>query len=365
MMKNMKKKKLFIFTILFLLMGCVPKQIIDEVQLIHAIGFDELPNNNIKGTITYPVFNSDGTVRVESLSAVSHTSQFIRSKINTKSPKTLSTGQLRIVLFNDKFAKKGILDIVNSLYRDPNVGNRLFIAVVNGNANDLLTKKYTAATLPSIYLMDLIEQNIESENLPKTNLHVFLYSYYGEGIDPFLPIVKKDKNAMQLEGIALFKNDKYVGKLNHSESFAFKVLVDGSKTGHYEVEMKKGKNKGHAVVRNIKGTTSYKVRKVNGVPEFDVKLKILGEIHEYPPWLNLEEEPNIKLIEKTFSKQINQEANKIIAKFQRLNVDPLGFGDQVRRRERNWDFKKFKEQYPNMKVKISTDIEIVESGVIE
>jgi spore germination protein len=361
----MKMKSLFIVSILFLLIGCVPKQIIDEVQLIHAIGFDELPNNNILGTITYPIFEPDGKVRVESLSAVSHTSRFIRSKLNTKSPKTLSTGQLRIVLFNNKFAKKGILDIVNSLYRDPNVGNRLYLSVVEGSTNELLTTKYTAAPLPSIYLMDLIEQNIKSENLPRTNLHVFLYSYYGEGIDPFLPIVNTEKKAMQLEGIALFKDDKYAGKINHSESFVFKVMVDGSKTGHYEVELKKGKEEGHAVVRNIKGTTSYKVRKVNGVPEFEVKLKILGEIHEYPPWLNLEEKPNIDLIENTFKKQINKDAKKIITKFQRLNVDPLGFGDQVRRREKNWDFKRFQEQYPDMKITVSTEIEIVESGVIE
>ena len=361
----MKKKNIILASILILLAGCVPKQIIDEVQLIHGVGFDELPNRNIKGTITYPIFEPDGNVRVESLSAVSHTSRFLRSKLNTKSAKTLSTGQLRIVLFNYNFAQKGILDIVNSLYRDPNVGNRLYLSVVDGSTHELLTTKYTTAPLPSIYLMELIEQNIESENLPKTNLHVFLYSYYGEGIDPFLPIVKKENNAMKLEGIALFKDDKYAGKINHSESFVFKVLVDGSKTGNYEVELKKGKQKGHAVVRNIKGTTSYKVRKVNGVPEFDVKLEILGEIHEYPPWLNLEEKPNIDLIENTFKKQINKDAKKIIAKFQKLKVDPLGFGDQVRRREKNWNFKRFQEQYPDMKITVSTEIEIVESGVIE
>jgi spore germination protein len=360
-----KIKSLLIVPILFLIVGCVPKQIIDKVQLIDAIGFDELSDENIKGTITYPIFNPDGTARVETLAAISHTSRFLHSKLNTKSPKTLSMGQLRIVLFNDKFAKKGILDIVNSLYRDPNVGNRLYMAVVDGSSHELLTTKYTSAPLPAIYLMDLIEQNIESENVPKTNLHVFLYSYYGEGIDPFLPIVNSEKNAMKLEGIALFRDDKYVGKLNHSESFAFKVMLDGAKTGQFEVGLKKGKQKGHAVVRNIKGTTSYKVRKINGVPEFDVKLKILGEIHEYPPWLNLEEKPNIDLIEETFKKQINKEAKKITAKFQKLNVDPLGFGDQVRRREKGWNFKKFQKQYPDMKITISTEVDIVESGVIE
>jgi spore germination protein len=361
----MKKKSLIIlFSILFLLAGCIPKQIIDKIQLIHAIGFDELPDHKIKGTITYPIFNPDGTVRSETLSAES-TSRFIRSKLNTKSPKTLTTGQLRIVLFNDRFAQKGILEIVNSLYRDPNVGNRLYMAVANGSTNEILTGKYTAESLPSMYLTEMIEQNILNENLPKTNLHLFLYSFYGEGIDPFLPLVRADKNTLQLEGIALFKDDKYVGKINHRESFPFKILVEKTKTGHYEVELKKGKKKGHAVVRNINGTTSYKVRKVDGVPEFEVKMKILGEIHEYPPWLNLEEKHNIELIEKTFKKQVEKDAKKIIAKFQRLQIDPLGLGDQVRRREKGWDFKTFKKQYPDMKIKLTTDIEIVESGVIE
>ncbi len=360
-----KRGRIFLLSLLLLLAGCVPKQIIDEVQLIHALGFDELPDEKIKGTITYPIFNPDGNVRVETLSAVSHTSRFIRSKLNTQSPKTLTTGQLRVVLFNNRFAENGVLEIVNSLYRDPNVGNRLFLAVVNGSTNKLLTSNYTAAPLPSMYITDMLEQNITTENLPRTNLHVFLYSYYGEGIDPFLPIIRTKNKAIQLEGVALFKGDKYVGNLNHSESFAFKVLLDGSKTGHYEVEVKQGKRKGHAVVRNIKATTAYKVKKVNGVPQFDVKMKIFGEIHEYPHWLNLEKVSNLNLIEKTFKNQVHEEAEKIIKKFQRLQVDPLGFGDQVRRREKGWDYKDFQKQYPDIKINVTTEVEVVESGVIE
>ncbi|MET3727262.1 spore germination protein [Fictibacillus halophilus] len=360
-----KNYRLCILFLTFILAGCVPKEIIDEVQLIHAIGFDKKTDESIQGTITYPVFNMDGNVRVETLSAVSHTSRFIRSKLNTQSPKTLTTGQLRVVLFNDRFAEKGILEIVNSLYRDPNVGNRLFLTVVDGSTNELLTKKYTASALPSMYLADLLDQNIKSENLPKTNLHVFLYSYYGEGMDPFLPIVKAHKKSIQLEGIALFKKDKYVGKLDHRQSFAFKVLLDGSKSGNYEVEIKKEKRKGHAVIRNIKGTTTYDIKKVNGVPQFNVKMKILGEIHEYPHWLNLEQAENIALIKKTLKGQLQDEAQGIVKKFQQLQVDPLGFGDQVRRRERGWDYKVFLKQYPSMKINVTTEVDIVETGVIE
>lgn len=184
-------------------------------------------------------------------------------------------------------------------------------------------------------------------------------------MDPFLPIVKTHKKSIQLEGIALFNRDKYVGKLNHRQSFAFKVLLDGSKSGNYEVEVKKEKRKGHAVIRNIKGTTTYDIKKVNGVPQFNVKMNILGEIHEYPHWLNLEQPANIALIEKTLKKQLQDEAQGIVKKFQKLKVDPLGLGDQVRRREKGWDYEVFKKQYPSMKIKVSTEVDVVETGVIE
>lgn len=101
------------------------------------------------------------------------------------------------------------------------------------------------------------------------------------------------------------------------------------------------------------------------MPQFDVKMKILGELHEYPHWLNLEEASNIALIEKTLKKQLQGEAKTIIKKFQRLKVDPLGFGDQVRRREKGWDYKEFQKQYPDIKINVTTEVEVVESGVIE
>jgi spore germination protein len=365
MMSIKKIKWLFIPILLIVLTSCVPKEIVDEVQLINAIGYDEESSNKIRGTATYPIYNPDGTSDFESLTAVSHTSRFILSKLNTKSPKQVKTGQLRIVLFNDTFARHGVLDIVNSLYRNPNVGNRIYLAVVDGSSHELLTKKYGASPITAMYLRDLIEQNIETANLPKTNLHVFLYDYYGEGIDPFLPLIKTEKDTIKIEGIALFRADKYVGKLNQRESFILKILVDGSRTGEYEVNLKKGKKKGHAVIRNTKGTAKYHVKKVDGVPEFHIDIKISGEIHEYPPWLNLELQPNIKLIEDAFKKEVNQQAEDMIKNFQRLHIDPLGLGDQVRRREKNWNFKEFEKQYQDIKITVSTDVDIVESGVIE
>ncbi|MFC0187572.1 Ger(x)C family spore germination protein [Fictibacillus aquaticus] len=350
---------------IFLINISLPSEIIDELQLIQAIGYDREEGDQIRGTATFPLFNPDGTVKAEKFTSVSNTSRYFLSKINTQSPKPLTTGQLRIVLFENKFAEKGVLEIVNTLYRDPNIGNTLHMAVVEGSTSKLLKQDYAANPLAAIYMTELIEQNIKTENLPKTNLHVFLYNFYGKGMDPYLPLLKMGKNKIKLQGIALFKEDQYVGKLNHNESFVFKMLVDGSKAGRYEVKLKRGKEKGYGVIRNISAKTKYHVEKTNGKPKFTLNATILGEIHEYPHWLNLEQKPSIDLVESAFKKEIDMQAAAMVSKFQELGIDPLGLGDQLRRRERGWDFAKYREQYKDMEINVSTKVKIVQTGIIE
>ncbi|MFC7370926.1 Ger(x)C family spore germination protein [Fictibacillus iocasae] len=351
--------------LIFLINIGMPSEIIDELQLIHAIGYDSEEDGKIRGTATFPLFNPDGTVKIEKFTSTSYTSRYFMSKINTQSPKPLTTGQLRIVLFENTFAQKGVLEIVNTLYRDPNVGNTIHLAVVEGKTSELLRENFVAHPMPSIYMTELIDQNIETENLPKTNLHVFLYNYYGKGMDPYLPLLKKGNGKVKLMGLALFKEDKYIAKLNHSESFVFKMLVGGSKSGRYEVKVTNGKQDGYGVIRNIHSKTKYHVTTENGKPKFNIQASILGEIHEYPHWLNLEQKSNINLIERAFKKDIEKQAKDMIAKFQKLRIDPLGLGDQVRRRERGWAFEEYKKQYQNMEIKVSAKIEIVQTGIIE
>jgi spore germination protein len=62
---------------------------------------------------------------------------------------------------------------------------------------------------------------------------------------------------------------------------------------------------------------------------------------------------------------IKEQAEIMIKKFQVLKVDPLGLGEQVRSRTRNWDEKKWNNMYPTIHVKVKLDVEIIESGVVE
>ncbi len=58
----------------------------------------------------------------------------------------------------------------------------------------------------SLYLADLLEQNVRNETIPRTALNLFLYDYYSKVRDPFLPYISIDKDqAVSVKGLAFLK----------------------------------------------------------------------------------------------------------------------------------------------------------------
>lgn len=73
----------------------------------------------------------------------------------------------------------------------------------------------------------------------------------------------------------------------------------------------------------------------------------------------------IKIIEDKMSKDVKERSEKLVRNFQKLHVDPLGIGEQVRMRTRSWDKKKWDEVYTSIPINVNAKVEILESGVVE
>ncbi len=56
----------------------------------------------------------------------------------------------------------------------------------------------------SLYIADLLEQNIRNENIPQTELNIFLYNYYSSVCDAYVPYIKMDDNILSLSKDSLF-----------------------------------------------------------------------------------------------------------------------------------------------------------------
>jgi spore germination protein len=184
-----------------------------------------------------------------------------------------------------------------------------------------------------------------------------MFDYYSTGMDPYLPLLKLENDLVTVSGIALFDKDKFVHQIEYSDLFVFTVLAETSKNGSYKV-------RNETFVRNLGSKRKFLVSNIKTKPEITVNVQIDGIIRQHSVE-KIQQKKLYEKIEQQMEQDVKEQAEKMIEKFQALEVDPFGLGEQVRSRTRNWDEKKWNEMYPTINVKVKVDVKITESGVVE
>ncbi|RLQ96578.1 Ger(x)C family spore germination protein [Falsibacillus albus] len=354
------KKWIILPLCLMILTGCVEQEIIDDLNIETAAGYDKAQGKNILGTALFPAYQKDKTIENVTMSAIGKSSRDILANLEKQSTEPLVTGSLQVVLFGDTLARQGLVPLGDALHRDASIGARIFLAVTeDGTAQSLLQGNYGNRG-NGMYIYNLLNHNIKSRDVPTTNLHDFLFDYYQHGKSPFLPLLRQiGPNQMEISGIAVFDQDKYVEKINADHMFFFKLLVDKYSEGTRVVQLKKER----AAIRSIDSKNKIKIIRHDGEVSAVISIKVKGIIREYTgQGLN---PIKIKQIEKAFKHDVQQHCDAMVKRFQELGVDPIGIGFRVSNSDRSFDIKKWRQQYPNIKITVKPEIIITESGTVE
>jgi spore germination protein len=212
-----------------------------------------------------------------------------------------------------------------------------------------------------MFLSDLIEHNIKQGMLPKTNLHNFTKAYYSEGKDPFLPYIKLEGKVVSIKGIALFKGDKYVDYIKEENNFIFKILHEKfAKKSAVTVELDEGS---FASIHNISSKSRYNITDPLTEPSINIKVTTEAVIREFTDGEITKE--TVKKIESKVEEEIIKKGEEMIRKFQELKIDPLGIGNHVKHRTREWDKEKWRDLYPDATIKVEANVKISEFGIID
>ena len=357
----MRKKLLLTMVMILLLSGCVEKEVIDDVNLVVAVGFDLTEDGKIRGSANVNTYMKDQPVTDYLMVSESKLSRDVLSEMQKQSPDPIVIGKLQIALFGEKLAKQGLSEIVDTLQRDASIGERLLLAVTRNDANNILEAEF--ATIGAAkYLTNLILHNKLSRDLPRTNLHLFLYQHYSEGQDPFLPILKKNEQtgSVEIDGIVLMDDKKVVGELSNDKLLFFKVLTDQYTKGSHIVEVPDSEDS--AVVRSISSSRKLKVISTDPL-KVKIDVKIEGFINEYT---GKKITPKVKeQLAKAFENQVERESTALIQKFKELKIDPIGIGDELRSKIRTFNIKEWRERIPELAVDVHADVVISETGVID
>ncbi|WP_219835696.1 hypothetical protein [Paenibacillus sp. R14(2021)] len=142
------------------IVGCLQTKIIEKVGIILAEGIDLLPQGRLLGTSVLYRIDPEAKEKTNVIVSTAKTSQGLREAMNAESVKPLVTGQIRLMIFGNQLAKKGIFSQVDMLLRDPQIGSGVYLSVASGQSNDILTRKNPEVSNIGKYLSLLIQHNV-------------------------------------------------------------------------------------------------------------------------------------------------------------------------------------------------------------
>ncbi|WP_196493809.1 Ger(x)C family spore germination protein [Ornithinibacillus caprae] len=349
-----------LFFLIVVLSSCVNKEILDDVRIATAVGFELAENEELKVTAVVPNYMPDKTITNEVATETARINKEAREKLDRTKSRPYVSGKIEVLVYSKEISEKGLMPYIDSYFRDPTVGSKIFLTVTDSDIQGLLQYQYGTRD-NGMYISDMIEHNINVGSLPTTNFHDFLNSYYAEGKDPFLPLIRQIDNEIKIIGNALFKDDKLVGEIPEDKLFTFKSLMD-RKTSQDSITIEMDKEK-YAFLHKIKSNRTFKFDNVEKTKEFTININIEGLIHEYSGG-KIDKKMAEEITKKT-KEQITSQAEEMIKTFQELETDPLGLGEHVRSHTKNWDSKKWYETYPNLNVTVNTKVKLTETGIIE
>lgn len=342
------------------LAACAQKEILDEIATPIVVGYDKAEHNQFQFTVAIPIFKPDQSVSNKIYSSASHTFKNIRELLATEIRKPYSEGKTSVGLISKDVAKEGIARILDKPLRQPRISARAYLAVVDGQVKDLLESDFSFEEEKGMFLHDLIENNIRTGDLPRTNIHQFEYSLLGKGMDPYLPLLKKQKDKVSISGLALFKDDKYAAAISLDQMRVFRLLLEEVDHGSFAVKLDEHS---YAVVDNLGSKVRYHLSGSAEKPKVTINFTLRGAISEFSGF-TLTEQDQLN-IEKSLEQQIANTGKFLLRKFQQLRIDPLGIGNFVRSQTRNWEEKKWEQQYPDMQIHLNVDVKVVETGATQ
>jgi spore germination protein len=232
----------------------------------------------------------------------------------------LKAGQLRMVLINEELAKKGIVSLINTLSTDPDISQRLYVVIVQGNFEDYLKNQLDKQENIDYFLYRMFkhyEQKNQGE-MTIVNLHQFLKKLYSPYSDPILPVFKAGKDHFTYEGTALFRDDKMIATVRNMDDQVMQ-LIDND---HYlkllsipslSVALGHVRSKVHIELKRNKSTIS-------------ITTDLIGILEEYRGDKNLGDHKELAILNREIESYLEKQTKEMLEKMQKWKVDPLQLG---------------------------------------
>ncbi|ARU61462.1 hypothetical protein CBW65_10930 [Tumebacillus avium] len=362
---------LLLFCLPLLLSGCaaeIERPTLEDLGMVGVIGIDQLDGKKMRVTVSMPQPEQNAKDKTQTYSTNAQMLHQATMDLSTASERTLSLGQLRVVLFGEEYAREtGLMASLVHLYRDATVGDKVFVAVVHGKAEDVIKAKYTAKSNISIFLNDLLRPRLATAFSPFTGIHDFIYAATDKVADPMVPYLEPQEHTVKVTKVALFHGDKMYTTMTQHEGKIARLLMDRRVVPDLRLHIVEDVNKPlvNLIISYIQGKCDVKSNGQLKNPVISIKVTLRGQIVEYGGNLDLSEADAVKKVEAAISDEVKKQMTTLIGRFQEEGIDPVGLGESIRSKYRGpWSEQEWKKQFQQAKISVNVRTEVVSTGTL-
>ncbi|OAS20723.1 hypothetical protein A8708_19510 [Paenibacillus oryzisoli] len=357
-----------------LLSGCNYHNDLKNLQLIYATSVDLNEKNDVVTTVT--IQSPGGKERTapvhEVLSATGPTLQeSLYKKIGLQIAGPIGTSKNQVMLIGDKLAKKDIANLLDSTFRNANDPMLAKVAIVRGNAGDLIRLDRIGSATAGEYLRKIIMSARYETVIPSITLHSLYPMLHDPGRDPVIPLLRKESDKAVVDGLALLHVRKFTGYSLTPEQSTLCLLMYGVKADLCVITRNIDPESPHRepsdyLSLNISNLHRDKKVWINEDGQVQVKLdlRMKGSVVEFAHE-GLGEKEQIAQLSQRFSEILTEEAKEICTLTQRANSDALGIARDVMAFYPNeWKKLNWETAYPKVNFQVSLKVDIISHGII-
>lgn len=293
---------------------------IEEIYPLVGVGYDLEKNSNY--SVPFTVYNYKGEDRIFSrnITGVAKTIGETREERQLKMDKVFKLGSERELIISKNQAVKGIDNLLNILFTNADMNDRVLMMVSEDKAIDILSYRIRGYPSSSEYIEGMIK-NATSYNFLSSE-HNLLNAYVrvsSEGENLVLPYIGLDEKGLSYLGMALFKKNKMVETLDIKESRVMNMLREEKGNGLISIQ----KDSKRYINYIAKAKRKVRCNKKENKYEFIIDLNFNGDIMLNTLYKDMDK-AGTKEVEEKLANNIETMCNDFIYKMKNeLKIDCL------------------------------------------
>ncbi len=310
-------------------------------------------------------------------------------KLSLETPRQLFFAHNQVIIISEELARsRGILEVMDFFERNPQIRRTTWVVIGEGDIAALLDEPGRLETTPAQRIFGIINERDLSSQYGVRMLGNFLEMLEGDGVQPFTALLKITDNQAQPEkhgdrtaeghiiepndkflinGTAVFRRDKMVGRLNPKESRGLLWVRGEVKGGVLEVHVP-GEEDKTVTLEILRSKTKLKPSISDEQIFITVEINEESNLVETTAILDLTKPETINKLEKLQAEAIRKEVEMALDQAQQeYGVDVFGFGEELHRQyPQQWKEMKnnWADIFPTVQVEVQVEAKIRRTGLI-